>query len=184
MPLLTHTTPAPKRVALSCEFTKDQKAAEERLASAKMYEDVDLRGIPLLEFPASLLEQPTGAGVAQFDAATLGSMLAADRDAALRGELRSYLSQQKDARHKALASMTAMDVDELVEGVQAACSSKKGAELAMRVRNVASGHARFDGDESDGDSFRRSSEVQEQKLGGGGRSSFFRRSSEVREVGR
>ena len=37
-----------------------------------------------------------------------------------------------------------------------------------------------DGDESDGDSFRRSSEVQEQKLGGGGRSSFFRRSSEVR----
>ena len=148
MPLLTHTTPAPKRVALSCEFTKDQKAAEERLASAKMYEDVDLRGIPLLEFPASLLEQPTGAGVAQFDAATLGSMLAADRDAALRGELRSYLSQQKDARHKALASMTATDVDELVE------------------------------------SFRRSSEVQEQKLGGGGRSSFFRRSSEVREVGR
>ena len=106
MPLLTHTTPAPKRIALSCEFTKDQKAAEERLASAKMYEDVDLRGIPLLEFPASLLEQPTGAGVAQFDAATLGSMLAADRDAALRGELRSYLSQQKDARHKALASMT------------------------------------------------------------------------------
>lgn len=103
MPLLTHTTPAPKRIALSCEFTKDQKAAEERLGSAKMYEDVDLRGIPLLEFPASLLEQPTGAGVAQFDAATLGSMLAADRDAALRGELRSYLSQQKDARHKALA---------------------------------------------------------------------------------
>ena len=96
MPLLAHTTPAPKRIALSCEFTKDQKAAEERLASAKMYEDVDLRGIPLLEFPAS----------------------------------------------------------------------------------------RFDGDESDGDSFRRSSEVQEQKLGGGGRSSFFRRSSEVREVGR
>ena len=48
----------------------------------------------------------------------------------------------------------------------------------------AAGHARFDGDESDGDSFRRSSEVQEQKLGGGGRSSFFRRSSEVREVGR
>ena len=46
------------------------------------------------------------------------------------------------------------------------------------------GHSRFDGDESDGDSFRRSSEVQEQKLGGGGRSSFFRRSSEVREVGR
>ena len=82
MPLLTHTTPAPKRIALSCEFTKDQKAAEERLGSAKMYEDVDLRGIPLLEFPASLLEQPTGAGVAQFDAATLGSMLAADRDAA------------------------------------------------------------------------------------------------------
>ena len=139
MPLLTHTTPAPKRIALSCEFTKDQKAAEERLGSAKMYEDVDLRGIPLLEFPASLLEQPTGAGVAQFDAATLGSMLAADRDAALRGELRSYLSQQKDARHKALASMTAADVDELVEGVQAACSSKKGAELAARVRNVASG---------------------------------------------
>ena len=66
-------------------------------------------------------------------------MLAADRDAALRGELRSYLSQQKDARHKALASMSATDVDELVEGVQAACSSKKGAELAMRVRNVASG---------------------------------------------
>ena len=30
-------------------------------------------------------------------------MLAADRDAALRGELRSYLGQQKDARHKALA---------------------------------------------------------------------------------
>ena len=59
MPLLTHTTPAPKRIALSCEFTKDQKAAEERLGSAKMYEDVDLRGIPLLEFPASLLEQPT-----------------------------------------------------------------------------------------------------------------------------
>ena len=54
MPLLTHTTPAPKRIALSCEFTKDQKAAEERLGSAKMYEDVDLRGIPLLEFPASL----------------------------------------------------------------------------------------------------------------------------------
>ena len=48
MPLLTHTTPAPKRIALSCEFTKDQKAAEERLGSAKMYEDVDLRGIPLL----------------------------------------------------------------------------------------------------------------------------------------
>ena len=132
MPLLAHTTPAPKRIALSCEFTKDQKAAEERLASAKMYEDVDLRGIPLLEFPASLLEQPTGAGVAQFDAATIGSMLAADRDAACRGELRSYLSQQKDARHKALASMSATDVDELVEGI----------------------------------------------------SSFFRRSSEVREVGR
>ena len=139
MPLLTHTTPAPKRIALSCEFTKDQKAAEERLGSAKMYEDVDLRGIPLLEFPASLLEQPTGAGVAQFDAATLGSMLAADRDAAARGELRSYLSQQKDARHKALASMTAADVDELVDGVQAACSSKKGAELALRVRNAANG---------------------------------------------
>ena len=60
MPLLTHSSPAPKRIALSCEFTKDQKAAEERLGSAKMYEDVDLRGIPLLEFPASLLEQPTG----------------------------------------------------------------------------------------------------------------------------
>ena len=215
MPLLTHTTPAPKRIALSCEFTKDQKAAEERLGSAKMYEDVDLRGIPLLEFPASLLEQPTGAGVAQFDAATLGSMLAADRDAALRGELRSYLSQQKDARHKALASMSATDVDELVEGVQAACSSKKGAELAMRVRNVASGDSAalqlrralrvevppmttiarlvtlrslvlsenglrelLDGE------WLTALEVQEQKLGGGGRSSFFRRSSEVREVGR
>ena len=48
MPLLTHTTPAPKRIALSCEFTKDQKAAEERLGSAKMYEDVDLRGIVVL----------------------------------------------------------------------------------------------------------------------------------------
>ena len=124
MPLLTHTTPAPKRIALSCEFTKDQKAAEERLGSAKMYEDVDLRGIPLLEFPASLLEQPTGTGVAQFDAGS------------------------------------------------------------FRRRGNAAGHARFDGDESDGDSFRRSSEVQENKLGGGGRSSFFRRSSEVREVGR
>ena len=54
----------------------------------------------------------------------------------------------------------------------------------MLELRAAAGHSRFDGDESDGDLFRRSSEVQEQKLGGGGRSSFFRRSSEVREVGR
>ena len=76
-------------------------------------------------------------------------------------------------------------VDLSMKGTRkAAASALRAVGGSFRRRGNAAGHSRFDGDESDGDSFRRSSEVQEQKLGGGGRSSFFRRSSEVREVGR